>query len=275
MGFTYIKSKNNQNFKFVQQIIESRKKRSLNKLYWLEGEKNIKTFLSFENKKFISKIVTTEKFCSVLQEDLQLNLGGFEVVILDDRLFEEISLINTRFRVGLLVAFERAKTPSMGNDATDILYLSDVQDPGNLGTIIRSCAAMDVREIWLSPNSVDPWSPKVIRSSAGYHSMVRLIVFNSFSTVMEASTKLMLRTFLLSPGKGGVSLFQQDLRMRNLFIFGSEGKGFPKSLKDNTNLCNVLVIPQIDTVDSLNLSVAASLCIVESIRQKGLLSTAT
>ena len=275
MGFTYIKSKNNQNFKFVQQIIESRKKRSLNKLYWLEGEKNIKTFLSFENKKFISKIVTTEKFCSVLQEDLQLNLGGFEVVILDDRLFEEISLINTRFRVGLLVAFERAKTPSMGNDATDILYLSDVQDPGNLGTIIRSCAAMDVREIWLSPNSVDPWSPKVIRSSAGYHSMVRLIVFDSFSTVMEESSKLMLKTFLLSPEKGGASLFQQDLRMRNLFIFGSEGKGFPKSLKDNIHLNSVLVIPQIGTVDSLNLSVAASLCIVESIRQKGLLSIDT
>ena len=275
MGFTYIKSKNNQNFKFIQQIIESRKKRSLNKLYWLEGEKNIKTFLSFENKKFISKIVTTEKFCSVLQEDLQLNLGGFEVVILDDRLFEEISLINTRFRVGLLVAFERAKTPSMGNDATDILYLSDVQDPGNLGTIIRSCAAMDVREIWLSPNSVDPWSPKVIRSSAGYHSMVRLIVFDSFASVMKESSKLMLSTFLLSPDKRGASLFQQDLRKRNLFIFGTEGKGFPTHLKDNMNLNNVLVIPQIDAVDSLNLSVAASLCIVESRRQKGLLSTAT
>ena len=63
--------------------------------------------------------------------------------------------------------------------------------------------------------------------------------------------------------------------MRNLFIFGSEGKGFPESLKDNIHLNNVLVIPQIGTVDSLNLSVAASLCIVESIRQKGLLSTAT
>ena len=275
MGLTHIKSKNNQNFKFVQQIIKSRKKRSLNKLYWLEGEKNVKTFLSFKNRKFISKIVTTEKFCSVLQEDFQLNPSRFDVVILDDSLFEEISLINTRFRAGLLVAFERTTTPSMGNDTTDILYLSDVQDPGNLGTIIRSCAAMSVREIWLSSNSVDPWSPKVIRSSAGYHSMVRLVVFDSFANVMRESSKLMLSTFLLSPDKRGASLFQQDLRKRNLFIFGTEGKGFPTHVKDNMNLNNVLVIPQIDAVDSLNLSVAASLCIVESRRQKGLLSTAT
>jgi len=275
LGLTYIKSKNNQNFKFIQQIIKSRKKRSLNKLYWLEGEKNVKTFLGFENKKFISKIVTTEKFCSVLQEDFKLDVSRFDVVILDDKLFEEISLINTRFRAGLLVAFERTKTPSIGNNTTDILYLSDVQDPGNLGTIIRSCAAMSVREIWLSPNSVDPWSPKVIRSSAGYHSMVRLIVFDSFTKVMKESSKLMLSTFLLSPKKGGTSLFQQDLRKRNLFIFGNEGKGFPTNLEDYTSLNNVLVIPQIDAVDSLNLSVAATLCIVESRRQKGLLSTAT
>ena len=211
IGLTYIKSKNNQNFKFIQQIIKSRKKRSLNKLYWLEGEKNVKTFLSFENKKFISKIVTTEKFCSVLQEDFQLDLSRFDVVILDDKLFEEFSLINTRFRAGLLVAFERTKSHLIGNNHTDILYLSDVQDPGNLGTIIRSCAAMNVREIWLSPNSVDPWSPKVIRSSAGYHSMVRLIVFDSFSTVMEASSKLMLSTFLLSPEKGGHHCFNKTL----------------------------------------------------------------
>ena len=173
------------------------------------------------------------------------------------------------------MAFERNKKPLRGNDNTDILYLSDIQDPGNLGTIIRSCAAMNVREIWLSQNSADPWSPKVIRSSAGYHSMVRLIVFDSFSNVMEASSKLMLSTFLLSPEKGGVSLFQQDLRMRNLFIFGSEGKGFPEHVKDNTNFNNVLTIPQLGTVDSLNLAVAASLCIIESKRQKGLLSTAT
>ena len=275
MGVTYIKSKNNQNFKLIRQIIKSRKKRNLAKLYWLEGEKNLKTFLSFENEKFISKIVTTQKFSVVLQKNFQLDMGRFDVVILDDKLFEEFSLINTNFRAGLLVAFERNKKPLRGNDNTDILYLSDIQDPGNLGTIIRSCAAMNVREIWLSQNSADPWSPKVIRSSAGYHSMVRLIVFDSFSNVMEASSKLMLSTFLLSPEKGGVSLFQQDLRMRNLFIFGSEGKGFPEHVKDNTNFNNVLTIPQLGTVDSLNLAVAASLCIIESKRQKGLLSTAT
>ena len=110
-------------------------------------------------------------------------------------MFKEFSLINTKFRVGLLVTFERTKKPLISNDHTDILYLSDVQDPGNLGTIIRSCAAMNVREIWLSPNSVDPWSPKVIRSSAGYHSMVRLIVFDSFANVMKESSKF--RTKLL------------------------------------------------------------------------------
>ena len=218
MRLTYIKSKNNQTFKFIQQIIKSRKKRSLNKLYWLEGEKNVKTFLGFENKKFISKIVTTEKFFSIFQEDFKLDVSRFDVVILDNKLFEEISLINTSFRAGLLVAFERTKTPSIGNNTTDILYLSDVQDPGNLGTIIRSCAAMSVREIWLSPNSVDPWSPKVIRSSAGYHSMVRLIVFDSFAKVMKESSKLMLSTFLLSPKKGGTSLFQQD-REKEIFLF--------------------------------------------------------
>ena len=58
-------------------------------------------------------------------------------------------------------------------------------------------------------------------------------------------------------------------------IYAQEFTVTPTGLKDNANLNNVLVIPQIGNVDSLNLSVAASLCIVESRRQKGLLSTAT
>ena len=184
MGLTYIKSKNNQTFKFIQQIIKSRKKRSLNKLYWLEGEKSVKTFLGFENKKFISKIVTTEKFCSVLQKDFKLDVSRFDVVILDNKLFEEISLINTRFRAGLLVAFERTKTPSIGNNTTDILYLSDVQDPGHLGTLIRSCAAMSVRNLVITKLS-RPMVSKGNTIFGGIPQHGEAYSFDSFAKVMK------------------------------------------------------------------------------------------
>mgnify|MGYP001195223833 CR=1 FL=1 len=271
MGLTYIKSRNSENFKAIKQIIKFKRKRVTKKLYWIEGEKNLRTFLNFENKQLIFRIITTENLFKSIQEDFQLYSDNFEYLIFSETLFEEISLINTRFKVGFLVTFKPGKKSLEVKDQTDILYFNDIQDPGNLGTIIRSCAAMNVGEIWLSSTSVDPWSPKVVRAAAGYHGLVNLVVFESFATVLEASSNLTLSTYLLSPEKNATSLFEQNLKRKNLFIFGSEGKGFPNFLRENLEPQNILKIPHIGVIDSLNLSVAASLCIVEARRQRGLL----
>ena len=92
---------------------------------------------------------------------------------------------------------------------------------------------------------------------------------------MERSSKLMLKLSSFLPEKGGVRHCFNKTLQGEIFSFSEVKAKDSSNLKDNVNLCNVLVIPQIGTVDSLNLSVAASLCIVESRRQKGLLSTTT
>lgn len=146
-----------------------------------------------------------------------------------------------------------------------ILLLQGLQDPGNLGMIFRVAEAGGAAGLILSAGSVDPFSPKVLRSSMG--SLFRV----PFQTGQAMKEKLMLlrrrgyRTWAAAV-RGGDPFWQVDFSRPSAVLFGQEGSGLPPELIEAAGgLCT---IPMRPGVESLNTAMAAGLVVYEAFRQK-------
>ena len=142
-----------------------------------------------------------------------------------------------------------------------ILMLDDVQDPGNLGTIIRSAVAFNVDTIVLSPNTVDLYNPKVIRSTQGMMFHVNIIT----KELRECITELKQKEIPVYGTKVDfgmdVRTFKEKDRRKYCLVMGNEGNGVSDSILD---LCDeYLYIGMNEVVESLNVGVATSIILYE------------
>jgi len=145
------------------------------------------------------------------------------------------------------------------------LFLSEVNDPGNLGTIFRTAAWYGIKSIILSENSVDAYNPKVLRGSMG--SFMHLTILQQIS----------YKSFINFTGVRKISVFAADLKGENpaqlkpqndnyILAFGSESHGVPEEIKDNCK--SLLSIPKFGKGESLNLAVSVGI-ILNSIINRG------
>lgn len=141
------------------------------------------------------------------------------------------------------------------NSNKSIVLFEEIQDPGNLGVIVRSALAFGLGGIVLTNNSVNPYNQKVIRSSAGnifkipiekmeLDETIKLAVENNYKLVATSST-------------AEKDLSSLKVGEKYMFVFGNEGKGLSKEAQSKID--EVIKIPQSKDVESLNLSVAASI----------------
>jgi RNA methyltransferase, TrmH family len=152
------------------------------------------------------------------------------------------------------------------NPSPLVLVLAGLQDPGNLGTILRSAEAFGATGILTLPGTVSPWNPKAMRASAG--SVFRLpqlaaSAINSIDRLRQAG----LRIFTTTAGAAEpVNLV--DLTCPVALLIGNEGNGVPKPLSAMAD--GALTIPCPGPVESLNAAVAASVLLYEASRQRAL-----
>ncbi len=145
-----------------------------------------------------------------------------------------------------------------------VVVVAGVQDPGNLGTIIRSAEAFGAAGVLLSEGTVSPWNPKVVRAAAG--SIFRLPVLKL--SAADAVEKLRARGLRLiaSSSHKGTPLDQAELTGAVALLIGSEGAGLPRPLLAAAN--DTIAIPHSARVESLNAGVAASVLLYEAARQR-------
>jgi len=145
--------------------------------------------------------------------------------------------------------------PRAGPQAEQIIYLHQINDPGNLGAIIRSAVHFGLDEIWLSPESCDPYQPKAVRASSGYISHCRLRQQVSPGQLQEAAASGYHLAALQADGPTGLSAFRPG--PKNVFCFGSEAHGLPAEI---SRICQQQVhIEGSGKVESLNLGISAAL----------------
>jgi RNA methyltransferase, TrmH family len=207
-------------------------------------------------------------------ERLLPQLGSqVETLLLPDKLFD--SLVPSESPQGV-AALVRLKEFSLEDvlervQVGPIVVLAALQDPGNLGTIIRSSEAFGSAGVLLGEGTVSPFNSKVVRASAG--SVFRLPVIHGHgksaaAKLEEVSEKLRkqgVRMIATSSHKG-TPLDQADLRGATAIFFGNEGTGLPREVM--AKMDEVVAIPHTPQVESLNAGVAASIVLYEAARQR-------
>lgn len=150
----------------------------------------------------------------------------------------------------------KRKEREIGNK---ILILEDIQDPGNLGTIIRSSLAFGVDTVVLSPKTVDLYNSKVLRSTQGMIFHINIIVKELVSFIEELKSN----SYMIYGTKvdGGINIKNIDIKDKYALVIGNEGKGMSSSVE---RLCDKnLYIDMDNNVESLNAGVAASILLYE------------
>jgi TrmH family RNA methyltransferase len=194
-----------------------------------------------------------------------------ETLVLPDRLFASAVPSESPQGVAALVRLREFSTDDVirASERGILVVVAGVQDPGNLGTIIRSAEAFDAAGVLLGENTVNLMNWKVVRASAG--SVFRLPVARV--SLSEAIPKLRESGvhLLASSSRKGTPLYEVDWNKVAVFV-GSEGSGLPREVM--AKMDGVIAIPHSAKVESLNAGVAASILLFEAARSRLQSSTA-
>jgi TrmH family RNA methyltransferase len=187
-------------------------------------------------------------------------VGDVPVTQLDDKLFARLSELKTPTGILALIDIPQARVPAA--QSRFALLLEDIQDPGNLGSILRSAAAAGCDAVFLSKGCADAWSPKVLRAAMGGHFPLSIHEKQELSAMARSFPGTLLATGL----QAARSLYDCDLRGEVAFMMGNEGAGLSAGL---LNLAmEKISIPMHGGVESLNVAAAAAICMFEAARQR-------
>ncbi len=185
-------------------------------------------------------------------------LAGVPVTQLEDKLFAELSELKTT--TGMLALIVQPKPES--SVSRFALLLEAIQDPGNLGSMLRTAAAAGCDTVFLSSGCADAWSPKVLRAAMGGHFCLAIHEQQDLIKVAEGFQGKLLATTLQATH----SLYQCDLTGNIAFMMGNEGAGLSDELRKLAT--HPVVIPMPGNVESLNAAAAAAICLFEAVRQR-------
>jgi len=193
-----------------------------------------------------------------------------ETLLLPDKLFDGAVPSETPQGVAALVRLKEFSLQDVLErvQVGPILVLAGLQDPGNLGTILRSAEAFGSAGVVLGDGTVSFLNSKVIRASAGSVFRLPVVVAKSAGGLEEISTKLKAQNVRLiaTSSHKGTPLDQANLSSPIAIFIGSEGSGLPRALL--SQLDETVAIPHTAQVESLNAGVAGSIVLYESARQR-------
>ena len=186
-----------------------------------------------------------------------------------DRLFESVTGTRTPQGIAALVRPRRFGFDDLlkaGPGQPLVVVLVDVQDPGNVGTLIRTAEAFGASGAIATAGTAHPWSPKAVRASAG--SIFRLPLLEGIGpAVALAQLGIAGVTTYATTAAEGPSPSQVDLTAPVALLIGNEGAGLPPEIARSAN--SALHIPVAGTVESLNAAMAATVVLYEAARQRG------
>ena len=190
----------------------------------------------------------------------ELNLSNIQVPVylLTENDFSRISDENNPQGIALLADCPVQQRQEQKPQSPVLIYLQEINDPGNLGSIIRSLLWFGFNEVLLSPGSVDPYSPKVVRASAGYISHCNIYQDITSQKLLELKESCNYRLYgTAADSTLEIKSFKPKKNERFILLFGPEAHGLSEEL---SALCEkMLTINRIGTGESLNLGVSAAL----------------
>jgi TrmH family RNA methyltransferase len=182
------------------------------------------------------------------------------VTCLPDALFGAVSQVEHGVNLLFLVETPAAEQPQALS--VSAVLLDGVQDPGNVGSILRSAAAAGITQVFCSAGTAFCWSPKVLRAAMGAHFVLEIFENVDLAALVDGSSI----PVLAMSGYAEQTLFDVDLRGPVAWLLGHEGQGVAAELMERAS--HQVVIPHAGQVESLNVAAAAAICFFEQLRQR-------
>lgn len=254
-----ISSRDNPLFKEALKLAASSKQRRKAGLALLDGVHLVQACLD-SGYKPKQVLVTPASLQDAETAALLQRLSGVPLAQLEDSLFAELTELKSPS--GIIALIEET-TPSVSPlQSRFCLLLEDIQDPGNLGSMIRSAAAAGCDAVFLSKGCADAWSPKVLRAGMGGHFALSIGESADLTAIAKAFSGKVLAAALGAKD----SLYDCDLGGKLAFAVGNEGAGLSESLLAASS--QRIYIPMPGEVESLNAAAAAAVCLFEAVRQR-------
>lgn len=251
----HISSATNPLVKLVRQLATRRRARHREGLFLIEGERALTTAL--ENQVTFQSIVIDHERRDQLDPALAdlLESSGARIVTLDAPLYQSIADAEHPQPV---LGVARITDQRLPENATAIVALDAVRDPGNLGTIIRSAAAAGVDGIALLPGSVDPYNPKTVRASAG---AIATVPIQHVADIGIIKTNCFLDPdsvlVVAADADGELDYREADWTAPLILVAGGEAHGLSEATL--LEVGTTVRIPMNPTVESLNVSTATAI----------------
>lgn len=256
-----ITSASNQYVKRIRKLVTSAKARRNEGVYVAESVHVVQSYLQAGG---VPELLVVAQ--SALENDEVTELiwqCTAENIVVADSLFESFSDLHAG--VGVLMLFRPTQTniEVIVPLSKTTLVLENVQDPGNLGTILRTASAVGVTQIVLSVGCASPWSPKVLRAGMGAQFLLDIYEDNDvLQTVKNAKVPVLVTTL----SDDSTSLYELKLDEPVIWVFGNEGQGVSQELTEIAT--TRITIPQAEnSVESLNVSASVAVCLYEQYRQ--------
>ncbi|MCK6412696.1 MAG: RNA methyltransferase [Azonexus sp.] len=252
-----IQSRDNAFYKQLKKLAESGRERRKSGLTLLDGVHLVSAWEVARGP--VQTLVVAES--ALENREIAALTVKTSPVVLADVLLRELGLVDTPSGVLAVV-------PLPGVDATtvdldqDTILLDGVQDPGNVGTLLRTAAAAGVKQALLGPGCASAWSPKVLRAGQGAHFVLDIVEEADLAGFVGSYRGTTAVTCL----DGATSLYDADWQGPLAWIFGAEGQGVRPELIAATGLR--IRIPMPGAVESLNVGAAAAICLFEALRRR-------
>lgn len=257
-----ISSKDNDFIKHIKKLKE-KKYRDLNKEFVIEGIKLIKE--AIEEKAEIKQIVICDNCqnSDIIPKELMYEIAKYECVYVTENVFRTISDVNTP--QGILAVIVRNTGEAEIDYTQDIIVaLDDIQDPGNLGTILRTVDSIGLNQILVSKGTADSYNPKVVRSTMGAIFRVKIIECEDLEKTLREAKKQKFKLVVTSL-QTEKSLYDIDFN-RKVIVIGNEANGVEQKIQDLAD--EKIKIPMLGKTESLNASVATGIVLYEYVRKK-------
>ncbi|MEC5386504.1 RNA methyltransferase [Uliginosibacterium sp. H3] len=256
-----IASRDNPTFKRLRALLEDGRYRRLEQAAVLDGVHLIEAARAAQCA--IRRVVVTARALQMQEIGRLVNAlaaTGSEIIEMPEALLRALSPVETPSGILGEIAIPDAVSPSA---LGDVLVIEAVQDAGNLGTLLRTAAAVGIRRVWLSEHCAQAWSPKVLRAGMGAHFVLSIAEHVDLNAALDGWQGKIIATALDVRSQ---DLFDLDLRPEAAWMFGSEGSGLSASLIARAT--DLARIPMPGGIESLNVAAAAAVCLFEQLRQR-------
>lgn len=257
-----ITSKDNDFIKHLKKLKDKKYREEYGE-FIVEGIKMIQE--AIDEKAIIKDIIVCDdcKNQEYFSKEFLYEIAKYNCIYVTEKVFLQITDVTNP--QGILAVIDKKKIDSDINYDSDLfLILDNIQDPGNMGTILRTADSINLKQIIVAKGTADVYNPKVVRSTMGAIFRVKVIEIEDLTKVVKEMKKRKIKVYATDLATNS-SIYDVDYK-KSAIIIGNEANGVSKQLLDLAD--QKIKIPMIGKTESLNAAVATGIILYEAVRTK-------